>query len=138
MALKMQGCAKTFLETRRMNILVVEDDLSVRETLGMVLESSGHEVVLLESGVEALRYLEKSWPDAMLLDLTLPEMSGEQVYAAILDRFGKIPPTVILSAAQKGADRARYMPGVLFLAKPYTIEDLEEVISRVIEARGAA
>ena len=121
-----------------MKILVVEDDLSVRETLGMVLESSGHEVILLENGAEALRFMEKQWPDAMLLDLTLPEMSGEQVYAAILDRFGRIPPTVILSAAQRGADRARYMPGVMFLAKPYTIEDLEEVISQVVESRGAA
>jgi DNA-binding response OmpR family regulator len=121
-----------------MKILVVEDDFSVRETLGMVLESSNYEVVLLENGTEALRYLETNWPDAMLLDLTLPEMSGEEIYAAIVDKFGKIPPTVILSAAQKGADRARYMPGVMFLAKPYTIEDLESVIHKVIQSRGAA
>ena len=121
-----------------MKILVVEDDLSVRETLGMVLESSNHDVVLLENGTEALRYLEKNWPDAMLLDLTLPEMTGEQVYAAIHEKFGKVPPTVILSAAQKGADRARFMVGAMFLAKPYTIEDLEDVLNQVIRARGAA
>jgi DNA-binding response OmpR family regulator len=121
-----------------MKILVIEDDLSVRETLGMVLEASGHEVILLENGSEALRYLEKNWPDALLLDLTLPEMSGEEVYAAIVQRFDKIPPTVILSAAQRGEDRARFMPGVMFLAKPYTIEDLETVLVQVVRARGAA
>lgn len=115
-----------------MKILVVEDDLSVRETLGMVLESSGYEVILLENGQEALRYLEKNWPDAMLLDLTLPEMTGEEVYQAIQSKFGKLPPTVILSAAQKGADRARFLPGTVFLAKPYTIEDLEAVINQVV------
>ena len=121
-----------------MKVLVIEDDMSVRETVGMVLEASGHEVVLLESGVEALRYLEKNWPDALLLDLTLPEMSGEEIYAAIVKKFKKIPPTVILSAAQRGEDRTLYMPGALFLAKPYTIEDLESVLNQVVKARGAA
>jgi two-component system response regulator PhoP len=121
-----------------MKILVVEDDLSVRETLGMVLESSNHDVVLLENGIEALRYLEGSWPDVMLLDLTLPEMTGEEVFAAISKKFGRVPPTVILSAAQKGADRARYMSGAMFLAKPYTIEDLEGVLNQVVRDRGAA
>ena len=45
---------------------------------------------------------------------------------------------MILSAAQKGADRARFMVGAMFLAKPYTIEDLEDVLNQVIRARGAA
>jgi DNA-binding response OmpR family regulator len=121
-----------------MKILVVEDDISVRETLGMVLESSDHEVVLLENGKEALNYLEKSWPDAMLLDLTLPEMSGEEIYSAILGKFGKIPPTVILSAVQKGEDRARHLEGAMFLAKPYSIEDLEQTLDVVIRSKGAA
>ena len=121
-----------------MKVLVVEDDVSVRETLGMVLESSNHEVALVESGVDALKYLEIHWPDAMLLDLTLPEMTGEEVYAAIHKKFNRVPPTVILSAAQKAADRARYMPGALFLAKPYTIEDLEAVLNQVVRVKGAA
>jgi len=118
-------------------ILVIEDDLSVRETLGMVLESSHHHVDLIENGKQALEYLETAWPDVMLLDLTLPEMSGEEVFQAILNRFGKTPPTVILSAAQKAADRARYMAGVLFLAKPYTIEDLENVLLAVTRKSAA-
>jgi DNA-binding response OmpR family regulator len=120
-----------------MKILVVEDDLSVRETLGMVLESSQHDVDLIENGKQALEYLSNTWPDVMLLDLTLPEMSGEEVYQEIRNRFGRTPPTVILSAAQKAADRAKYMPGTLFLAKPYTIEDLEAILVQVT-SRGAA
>jgi DNA-binding response OmpR family regulator len=120
-----------------MRILVVEDDLAVRETLGMVLESSEHQVDLIEDGKRALNYLEKTWPDVMLLDLTLPEMNGEEIYQQIQSRFGRTPPTVILSAAQKGADRAKYMQGAKFLAKPYTIEDLERILDQVTE-KGAA
>lgn len=135
----MHGTAKNFQKVGwgTMRILVVEDDLSVRETLGMVLESSQHEVDLIENGRQALEYLEKTWPDVMLLDLTLPEMSGEEVFQAIFARFGKTPPTVILSAAQKAADRAKYMNGVLFLAKPYTIEDLENILLQITQ-KGAA
>jgi CheY-like chemotaxis protein len=120
-----------------MKILVVEDDLSVRETLGMVLESSDHEVALVENGKCALDYLQKKWPDVMLLDLTLPEMNGEEVYKKIHDNFGKTPPTVVLSAAQRAGERAKFMPGTMFLAKPYTIEDLEKILDEVT-TRGAA
>ena len=67
---------------------------------------------------------EAIWPDALLLDLKLKVGSGEEVYAQILSRFGRVPPTVVISAAQEGAMRASRMPGVRFLAKPYTVDQL--------------
>ena len=66
-----------------MRILVVEDDRSVRETLGIVLESYGHHVDLVDSGEVALEHLEKQWPDVLLLDLTLEGMSGEESFLKI-------------------------------------------------------
>jgi DNA-binding response OmpR family regulator len=120
-----------------MKILVVEDDPSVRETLGMVLESYQHEPALLENGEQALDYLANRWPDVMLLDLTLPGMSGEELYERIAGRFGRVPPTVVLSAAQEGPSRVRQLAGALYLAKPYTIEDLETILCEV-KSRGAA
>jgi DNA-binding response OmpR family regulator len=121
-----------------MRILVVEDDSSVRETLGMVLDSYGHESELVDDGEEALKHLRKSWPDVLLLDLTLQVMSGEQVFQQISSEFGRVPPTVVLSAAQQGANRASHLPGALFLAKPYTIEQLQEVIFEAARLQGAA
>ncbi len=120
-----------------MKVLVVEDDLSVRETLGMVLEACEHQPDLIEGGDQALEYLMNNWPDVMLLDLTLPGMTGEEVYHRIHERFGRVPPTVVLSAAQEGASRARSMPGTWFLAKPYTIEQLTDALE-IAGARGAA
>lgn len=112
-----------------MKVLVVEDDRSVRETLGIVLESYQVEASLVESGEEALENLKESWPDVLLLDLRLEGMSGEEVYRSIQERFGEIPPTVILSASQEGASRTRdHMPGAKFLAKPYTLDELIEVL----------
>jgi DNA-binding response OmpR family regulator len=111
-----------------MRVLVIEDDSSVRETLGMVLEAYQHQPDLVESGDQAVRHLKGTWPDVMLLDLTLQGATGEEVYEKIRSEFGRVPPTVVLSAAQQGESRARHLPGTFFLAKPYTIEQLEDVL----------
>ena len=121
-----------------MRILVIEDDLSVRETLGLVLEACDYDADLVEGWDQAKTYLSKQWPDAMLLDLTLGGMTGEEVYEKIERQFGKVPPTVVLSAAQEGASRASTMPGAWFLAKPYTIEQLTAILTEAIASRGAA
>jgi DNA-binding response OmpR family regulator len=120
-----------------MRVLVVEDDPSIRETLGMVLEAFQHQPDLVSDGPSALEYLRNSWPDVMLLDLTLESMSGEEVYHAIRNEFGHVPPTVVISAAQQGEARASHLPGTMFLAKPYTIEQLAEMIEAAA-VRGAA
>jgi DNA-binding response OmpR family regulator len=111
-----------------MRILVVEDDASVRETLGMVLEAHEHVPLLVDDGEQALEFLKKEWPEVLLLDLTLPVMSGEDLFHEILVRFGRVPPTVVLSAAQEGESRTRHLAGALFLAKPFTIEQLAEMV----------
>jgi DNA-binding response OmpR family regulator len=116
-----------------MKILVIEDDRSVRETLGIVLESYELEAELVPDGESALQKLSRQWPDVMLLDLTLEGMSGEEVYQKILNRFGRVPPTVVLSAAQQGEVRASHLPGARFLAKPYTLEQLIAVLRETAE-----
>lgn len=121
-----------------MRVLVVEDDSSIRETLGMVLEAYQHQADLVDSGEKVLEYLKTTWPDVMLLDLTLLEMSGEEVYQNIISAFGRVPPTVVLSAAQQGEKRASSLQGAWFLGKPYTIEELASIIERAAGSRGAA
>jgi DNA-binding response OmpR family regulator len=120
-----------------MKVLVVEDDPSVRETLGMVLEAYEHKPDLVDNGEQALEYLRSEWPEVMLLDLTLPGMSGEELYNQIIKTFGRVPPTVVLSAAQEGESRAKSLPGAWFLAKPYTIEQLAETLTAAAGNRAA-
>jgi DNA-binding response OmpR family regulator len=121
-----------------MSILVVEDDASIRETLGMVLEAYNYEAVLLDTGDKVMAYLRKEWPDLMLLDLNLQDTSGEEVYANIMAEFGRVPPTIVLSAVQSGALSIQKMAGAIFMSKPYGIEQLLEVIEKSIKTRGAA
>jgi len=121
-----------------MRVLVVEDDPSILETLGMVLEAYNHEAFLIDDGERVIEYLKDHWPDVMLLDLTLQGMSGEEVYAKILHCFGRVPPTVVLSAAQQGESRAKHLPGAWFLGKPYSLEELADIIEQAASSKGAA
>jgi DNA-binding response OmpR family regulator len=66
-----------------MRLLVIEDDLSLAETLRAVLREQGHEVLLAANGVEGLRALIEEAPDAALLDIVLPKLSG----LALLERL---------------------------------------------------
>ncbi len=118
-----------------MKILVVEDDRSIRETLGLVLSAYDFEISLVSDGRSTLKHLENHWPDVILLDLKLEDMSGEEVYVTIRKIFGKVPPTVVLSAASEGFERTEHLSGATFLAKPYTLEGLVEALNTA--ARGA-
>jgi DNA-binding response OmpR family regulator len=121
-----------------MRVLVIEDDASVRETLGMVLEAYQHQPILVADGEKAVELLERDWPDVMLLDLSLPGMSGEEVFEHIMARFGRVPPTVVISAVQQAAARVQRLPGARFLAKPYTLEQLDACIREAATSQAGA
>ena len=73
-------------ETR---ILVVDDEYLIRWTLQQNLEKQGYEVILAETGEEALEKVREEAPDLALLDIKLPGMDGYQVLEKTLqDRRG--------------------------------------------------
>ena len=117
---------------------MIEDDEAVRETLGIVLGSEGFSVDLTADSTAGLRALNRIWPDVLLLDLTLGQTPGEEVYQQILSEFGSAPPTVILSAAHNargriGAFSAR--TDILLLPKPYSIDALLEAIRNITQSQ---
>ena len=59
-----------------MRILVVDDDQAVRESLRRALVLEGYDVELAEDGTAALRSLTQSAPDAIVLDLQMPDVDG--------------------------------------------------------------
>ena len=60
-------------------ILIVEDDNDISQMLKELLQQNGYETAQAFSGTEALFYIEKECPAAMILDLMLPGMNGEEV-----------------------------------------------------------
>jgi CheY-like chemotaxis protein/two-component sensor histidine kinase len=71
------------LAPRALRVLVADDNRDSAESLGMLLELSGHEVHLAHDGIEALSIAGKKLPDVVLLDIGMPGMDGYEVAASI-------------------------------------------------------
>ncbi len=79
----------------RASVLVVDDEEAIRESLRMILEYEGYRVREAANGAEALEAIRKAAPDAVLLDIKMPEMDGLQVLKAIQDRGYDMPVLII-------------------------------------------
>ena len=75
-------------------ILVVEDDEPLRSLYKYELEEEGHEVIIVEDGKTALKSLEQSSCDLILLDMVMPEMGGLETLAKIVSRQKRIPVVI--------------------------------------------
>ena len=73
------------------SILIIDDELSIRETLEQILSYEGYTAFKAGSGPEALSLLEKEEPDAILLDVKMPGMDGFEVLARLKEMGRKIP-----------------------------------------------
>lgn len=116
------------VEASREHILVVEDDRSLREILCDALELEGYDVVCVEHGEAALRYLESgARPCVILLDLMMPVMDGWTFRREISknDELADIP-VVVMTAA--GHARAAAIESAAILHKPLEIDTVIEVV----------
>lgn len=82
-------------------ILVVDDDPTVRHSVAMSLMAAGYDVVAAEDGFRALSQLKKNLPDVVLSDLDMPGMSGFELLSVVRRRFPQIS-TVAMSGAYAG------------------------------------
>ncbi len=82
-------------EPNRAAVLIVDDEASIRESLRMILEYEGYRVDEAKSGPEALVKIAERAPDAVLLDIKMPEMDGLAVLAAMRERGYEVPVLMI-------------------------------------------
>lgn len=114
----------------RGTILIVEDDLDIREALAEALGFEGYDVFLAENGQEALDVLRAGpLPHVILLDLLMPVMSGWQFrQEQLADPALAGIPVIVVSASAPGDARAdRYLP------KPFCIDELLSAVAELSE-----
>ena len=80
----------------RASILLVDDEAAIRETLRMILEFEGYRVEEAATGLEALQKVRERPPDAILLDIRMPEMDGLEALRSLRER-GYEMPVIVLS-----------------------------------------
>jgi DNA-binding response OmpR family regulator len=77
-------------------ILVIDDDVAITELMSMLLKTHGFDVITCNSGADGVKMAEINKPDAILLDLMMPDMDGWQVCKSI--RVFSNTPILVLSA----------------------------------------
>lgn len=112
-----------------MNILVVDDDQAVRDSLRRALVLEGYEVDLAANGTEALRILNQRAPDAVILDLQMPDIDGLEVCRR-LRSLGNMTPILMLTARGAVDDRVEGLDAGAddYMPKPF---DLAELFARI-------
>ena len=105
-------------------ILVIDDEAQIHRFLRPALESAGYEVERAETAAEGLRLAAGRAPDAVLLDLGLPDMDGQEVLQR-LRAFSEVP-VLVLSAREREAEKIAALDGGAddYLEKPFGVGEL--------------
>jgi two-component system response regulator MprA len=106
-------------------ILVVDDDLAVCRSIDRALRLDGYEVITVPSGTQALEAMASDSPDALVLDLQLPDLDGLAVCRRIRSD-GNDTPILMLTARDGIDDRVQGLDAGAddYLVKPFALEEL--------------
>lgn len=117
-------------------VLVVEDELSLREPLVYMLEKEGFSVLQAVDGPEAIRVMGDSQPDVVLLDLMLPGMSGTDVCREV--RLTSNVPIIMVTAKDEEIDKVvgLELGADDYVTKPYSSRELIARIKAVLRRGG--
>ena len=113
-------------------ILVVEDDMAIRESLRDLFVDEGYRVAEAANGREALQRLEEAIPDLIVLDLWMPVMTGGELMQRLKaePRFAGVPVLVLTAATEEVTDAT-------VVKKPIGLVDLlAKVAERINEGGG--
>jgi DNA-binding NtrC family response regulator len=110
-------------------VLIVEDEEAVREVLRDFVAGLGHEPAAVATAEQALEELGHARPDAILLDVRLPGISGLALLAQPAVRASGVPVVVVSGLATEDEARACLRLGALdYIRKPVTLDRLKAVL----------
>lgn len=117
-------------------VLITEDEPNIVESLSFILRRAGYEVMAVSDGEAAMAQLRAELPDAMILDLMLPRLSGFEV----LKRVKNDPalarlPVLVLSAKGQAHDRrlVEDIGAEAFVTKPFSNRDIIERVGQLCQ-----
>jgi two-component system, OmpR family, response regulator len=117
------------------DVLVVEDDADTLKLVTLILSRAGYQVLPVERGAEALVQIAKKRPDAILLDIMLPDMDGFTVAQRLKTTMPDPPPILFFSARGSPEDQVTSrILGDGFLMKPVRLSTLLQAMRKVLEA----
>ena len=121
-------------------VMVVDDSVTVRKVTQRLLVREGYSVLLAKDGVDALRLLQDTVPDVMLVDIEMPRMDGFDLTKNVrgTPRLASTPIIMITSrTADKHRNHAMSLGVEVFLGKPYPEDELLRHVAGFVAAKRA-
>ncbi|MGO8701321.1 MAG: response regulator [Limisphaerales bacterium] len=113
------------------NILIVDDDAGVRDSLKKVLHNAGYQVVLAAGGLEAIAHVQSHAIDLILLDIRLPNQNGWETCQHFARAHPSVP--VIVMTGESGQFKAALSAGAsALMEKPLDAERLLQVVQELL------
>src|SRR5687767_205080 len=112
-----------------MKILVVDDELAIRDALGRKLRREGYNVLLAGNGIEGLRMFHAEKPDLVVLDIVMPEMNG----LTVCQRIREVADTPVLMLSANAITEEDIIEGLNAGADDYLVKPirLNEFTARI-------
>lgn len=118
-------------------ILIVDDDLDLRDMMAELLNNEGYRTMTVPSAREALHRMENVLPDLVITDLMMPEMDGTELLQAIDrdERWSAIPVMMLTAAGELMAKRALAAAGLSppLLGKPIRVNEFLDLVDGCLE-----
>src|SRR5262245_5896747 len=125
---------KTLRKTTR--LLVVDDDLAVREVMAEGLQMGGYSVMVAGSAAEALQQIERSPFDLVLTDIEMPGGSGTELLRVVRDRYPELDVIMITAVVDIDVALRAIRNGASdYLTKPFNLEQVKITVERTLEKR---
>ena len=122
------GSAYRHAAPRSLRVVVADDEADSVAMLKLLLNDEGHDVIGLQRGVEVMSVVEEFDPDAVVLDIAMPDMSGYEIAKEIRKRYGQIKPLLIAVSGRYKKVSDRMLGEIVgfdhYLLKPYEPKDL--------------
>ncbi len=122
--LQQQGC-----------ILIVDDEPMIRQLASMIIKKMGFDTIEAVDGLDAVEIFTEQHPKviAILLDMTMPRMGGEEAFAALREINPSIP-IILSSGYDEHTATSRLVDRSLtgFIQKPYAIKQLQKIITKIV------
>ncbi len=119
-----------------LTLLVADDDLGIRVAVGDYLEALGYAVTTAANGRLALDAINRIHPHLLVLDISMPEMSGYELVRQVrLEPMTRLLPVVFLTDRNDTADRILgYQAGCdSYLAKPFELDELGAIVRNLLD-----
>lgn len=113
-------------------ILLVDDDIDLLENTAYLIKSMGYDVVTAEDGQDAVLKYKDISPDLTIMDVKMPKMDGFDAFFKMkqFDPEAKVVLITAFSIDEKKHLKAKSMSLITTINKPYSFEQLEEVVTK--------